>query len=41
MSLSNTMTPLELSSMLLVYNMIIGWICSIFIAAFARFKVKK
>lgn len=43
MTLINTMTPLELSFMIMVYytNLIIGWICSIFIAAFAKFRIKK
>ena len=41
MTLINAMTPLELSFMIMVYNLIIGWICSIFIAAFAKFRIKK
>ena len=41
MTLINTMTPLELSFMIMMYNMVIGWVCSIFIAALTKLKQKK
>lgn len=41
MTLINTMTPLELSFMIMMYNMVIGWVCSIFIAALTKLKTKK
>ena len=41
MTLINTMTPLELSFMIMMYNLVIGWISSIFIAALTKLKTKK
>jgi hypothetical protein len=41
MTLINSMSPLELSFIIMMYNLIIGWLCSIFLAAFALLRIKK
>lgn len=41
MTLINAMTPLELSFMIMMYNLVIGWISSIFIAALTKLRTSR